>query len=787
MQALDRKLLRDFRRLWAQALAIALVLGCGVAVFLTSFGMYRALEDTRDAYYERNRFADVFAEAKRVPDPVIREIAMMPGVVNVETRVVGSVILDIPGRVETAVGRLISLPNGGLPQLNRPILRSGQLPDPDAADEVVVNEPFAEAHGFQPGDRFSANLNGRKRELIITGTFLSPEFIYTIGPGQLTPDNEGYGILWMPEAAVAAAFDMTGAFNSASLKLTRGTNRQEVIDRLDTLLERYGGIGAYGRDIQLSNSFIDSEIQQLRNLAMILPPVFFAISAFLVNMVLARIIALERSEIGLLKAIGYSSFEVCLHYLMLAGLVALSGIAIGWLGGSWLSYGLARLYADFFDFPYLIYRVSFQSYMISGGIAFGAAGLGAIRAALAAARLSPAVAMAPPAPPRYSRGVFNRVLVALRLSQPAMMVLRAILRWPLRSGLTTLGLSLAVAVMVAATFFDDSLDKIIDSAFFQSNRQDVMLFFTDDKPLSVVEEVRDLPGVLAVEGQLYLAAELHHGHLTKKVAVEARPPGRDLARALDADGNVVTPPPGGIVLARRLAVQLDARPGDVIEVEFLGTKRETHRLPVTGLITQYFGLGAYIDFDTANRLFRQAPQLTLVNIQLDEGQEAAFHARLKDMPGLAGTVMMTDTRLSFQDTIAESVVIMTTVYATIAVMITMGVAYNGARVQLSERARELASLRILGFTKAEVSAILMGETMVLALAAQPLGWCLGWVIAWSMTAGFQSDLYAIPLVLKPATFARASLVVLGASLVAVLIVRRRLDALDLVAVMKTRE
>ncbi|MBN2905083.1 MAG: FtsX-like permease family protein [Rhodobacteraceae bacterium] len=787
MQALDIKLLRDFRRLWAQALAIALVLGCGVAIFLTSFGMYRALEDTRAAYYERNRFADVFAETRRAPISLVPEIAAIPGVAGVETRVVGTVVLDIPGRVQTAVGRVISLPDDGLPQLNRPILRAGTLPDPAATGQIAVNEPFATAHGFVPGDVISANLNGQKRPLTITGTFLSPEFIYTIGPGQLMPDNEGFAILWMPQRAAAAAFDMTGAFNGISLKLTRNADTAEVIDRLDDLLRPYGGFGAYGRDIQLSNSFIDAEIEQLRNMAMILPPVFFAISAFLVNMVLGRIVALERSEIGLMKAIGYSNWEVCLHYLMLAGLVALAGIALGWAAGSWLSHALAVLYADFFDFPFLIYRVSYDVYAISAVIALVAAGLGAVRAALAAASLSPAVAMAPPAPPRYSRSLFDRALGALRLSQPAMMVARAILRWPVRSGLTVLGLALAVAVMVAATFFDDALDKIVDGAFYQSNRQDAILMFSQDQPVSVLEEVRRLPGVLAVEGQLYLAADLHHGHLSKKIAIEARPPGTDLARVVDAQGRVVVPPPDAIVLADRLAVQLGVGPGDRIEVEFLGGRRETHSLPVAALVTQYFGLGAYMEFDTANRLFRQAPQVSSVNIALDTRAEAALHARLKDMPGLAGTIMMTETRRSFQDTIAENVVIMTTVYATIAVLITIGVAYNGARVQLSERARELASLRILGFTRSEVSVILMGETMLLALLAQPMGWGLGWAISWAMTAGFTSDLYAVPLVLRPATFARASLVVLGASLIAVLLVRRRLDRLDLVAVMKTRE
>ncbi|MBK1636618.1 ABC transporter permease [Rhodovulum adriaticum] len=787
MQALDKKLLRDFRRLWAQALAIALVLACGVAIFLTSFGMYRALQDTRAAYYERNRFADVFAETRRAPDTLTREIAAIPGVAGVEARVTGSVILDIPGRVETAVGQVISLPDAGLPPLNRPLLRAGRLPDPASTTQVAVNEPFAKAHGFGPGDSFAATINGQKRQLTITGTLLSPEFIYTIGPGQLMPDNEGYGILWMPERAVAAAFDMTGAFNSVSLKLTRGTSRDEVIDRLDDLLDPYGGLGAYGRDIQLSNSFIDAEIASLKSTAAVLPPVFFGISAFLVNMVLGRIIALERAQIGLMKAVGYTDREVAAHYLMLAGLVGLAGIGIGWAVGSWLSHALAVLYADFFDFPYLIYRVSYDVYVISAVIALSAAGLGAVRAALAATRLSPAVAMAPAAPPRFSRGLFDRMLAALRLPQPAMMVLRGILRWPVRSGLTVLGLALAVAVMMAATFTDDSMDEIIDGFFYQSNRQDALLLFSQDQPASVLEEVRRLPGVLAVEGHLYLAAELRNGHLSKQTPIEARRPDSDLSRAVDAAGRVVVPPPGGLILSERLAAELGLRPGDMVEAEFLGTKRETHMLPVSGLAVQYLGLGAYMDYDSANRMFRQAPQVSTASVLIDPAQEDALHARLKDLPGLAGTIMLTDSRRAFEETLAENVLIMMTVYAVIAVLITVGVAYNGARVQLSERARELASLRILGFSRAEVSAILIGETMLLAVLAQPVGWLVGWGLALAITAGFSSDLYAVPLVLRPACFAQASLVVLGASLGAVLLVRRRLDRLDLVAVMKTRE
>ena len=786
MRALDKKLLRDFRRLWAQGLSIALVLACGVAVLLISYGMYGALENTRAAYYERNRFADIFASATRAPRNLEPEIANIEGVWAVELRTVKDAVLDLPNRIKTATGRIISLPpNGAL--LNVPIVRSGRVPDPDSSDEVMVNEPFALANHYQLGDVIHANLNGRKRPLTIVGTALSPEYIYTIGPGSLMPDNENFGILWMAENAAASAFDMSGAFNDVSLKLTRSGDPDEVIDRLDDLLEPYGGTGAYGRDQQLSDAFIDSELLGLETMARILPPVFFGIAAFLVNMVIGRIVALERSQIGLMKALGYTDFTIAVHYILLAVLIAVLGVVIGWGLGTWAARGMALLYAEFFTFPYLLFSVSKFTYVLSGILGVFAAALGAVFNAMKAARLAPAVAMSPPAPPNFRRGIFDRMFTWMRLSQPSMMILRGIMRWPLRASLTSLGMALGVAVLVASSFFNDSMDEIIDVAFFQSNRQDAVLLLTHEQPLSVLADIERLPGVLRAEGQVSLPVRLTNDHFEKRVSIEASWPNADLSRVIDPDGNVIEAPAEGILLTKRLAGQLEVNPGEWIDVEFLTGRREEHRLMVSGIVTQYFGIGAYMNADYAARLFRVSPQITAANVLVDDNRLDDLHRELKETPNLAGLIMLNDTRQTFRDTIKENIVIQSIIYIAIAAMITIGVTYNSARIQLSERARELASLRILGFTNAEVSFILMGETLLLAIVAQPLGWALGALIAWGMSFAFASDLYTIPVILKNHTYGFASVVALVAAVGSVLVVRRRLDTLDLVSVMKTRE
>ncbi|MCA0042608.1 ABC transporter permease [Celeribacter litoreus] len=788
MHALDIKLLRDFQRLWGQALAIALVLACGVMILLTAFGMHRALDDTLTAFYDRNAFADVWIDAEKAPRGLLKEIAEIDGVQIVEGRIQKYLMLDLPGRVESATGLALSLPESGdLPHLNIPILRSGRLPSVSATDEVMVSEPFAQANGYQIGDSFSVLMSGQKRLLTITGTALSPEFVYAIGPGSLMPDDEGFGILWMPQATLEAAFDMSGAMNSITLSVSRDAREDQVLNDLDTLLDPYGGTGAYGRELQTSNAFVHTEIAQLKNMATILPPIFFGISAFLVNMVIGRIITLERAEIGLLKALGYTDLHIAVHYVLLAGLTAVLGIIIGWGTGGMSARWMAGQYADYFKFPYLIFNVSYDAYAISGVLALLTAALGALRAALGAARLPPAVAMSPPAPPRFKRSAFDRMMNAARMSQPTMMIWRSILRWPVRALMSAVGLAFAVAVMISVGFFSHSLDTITDIAFTQSNREDAVLLFAQERPLSTLEEVRRLPGVLEVEGELYAAVKLRHGHLEKQLSITTRGAGATLARSIDTNGHVAEPIGDGLLITNRVSEVLDLQPGDLVEVEFMTGRRETHTLAISAVTEQFFGLGAFMTRDAMAALQRRAPHISVANVTLDADQADAFNQQIKDTPLIASTVRVTDMKDGFTESIDENISVMNGLFIIIAVLITVGLTYNSARIQLSERARELASLRILGFSNWEVSYVLIGEIMLVALLAQPIGWLIGYGIGVLMANSFSSDLYNIPLVLPPAAYAQASVVVLGTALASVMVVRRRIDRLDLVSVMKTRE
>ncbi len=786
MRALDRKLLRNLRQIWAQTLAIALVLGCGVMVFVGSDSTQRTLSATQDAYYDRQRFADIWAGATRVPRSLLDQIALIDGVAQVDGRIAFSAVLDIDGMDEPASARIVSVAPDGT-GLNLPILRRGRLPDPARPDEVAVNEPFGEAHDLLPGSRFRGVLNGQLRELVVTGWVLSPEFVYAIAPGTMMPDNRRYGILWMGEPAAAAVQDMTGAVNEISLRLARGAEEAAVIAALDDLLEPYGGTGSHGRDLQSSHAFLKGEMQQLQAMARYVPPIFLVISAFLVNMVLGRLIAQERVQIGLLKALGYSTGTIAWHYLKLALLIGGVGIVTGWAFGWWMGSAMIHLYADFFRFPFILRDPGQAALVISALTAMATVLIGGWRAVRASVRLPPAEAMQPPAPPLFSRGRTDRMIGALRLRQTSMMILRSILRWPGRAAITLFGVSASVGVLVMSYFLFDAVNMMAESLFEQANRQQVTLTLSNAAPARAVQDAMTLPGVMRAEGAHVVPVRLVNGHRTRLSVLQGHFEGAELARLVDDDGQVIPLPDNGVVLPLLLAQALEAEVGTWLDIELLVAPRETLTMPVTAVIRQGMGQEAHIAAPALFTALRVAPQVNVIHLGVDPDELGTLNARIKTVPAVAGLSDWAEVRRQFDATLSENLLVMVSIYTLIGALIAVGVIYNAARIQLSERSHELATLRVLGFTRFEVGFVLVGEMLLLTLLAIPVGWVVGYWLAAGLVGAMSTDLIQLPFQITRRTYALAAVVALVASTMAVLLVRRRLDRVDLVSALKARD
>lgn len=787
VSALNKKLFRDLWRIKGQGLAISAVVACGIGLMIGTFGTLAALQESMDTFYDRTRFADVFAVMKRAPDSLLEEIERIPGVSTAETRIVSAVNLDIPGMDEPATGQLISLPERGTPLLNDVIILSGRYPSSQRSNEVVVTDPFAKAHNFDLGDTFKAVINGKKRSLEIVGMVLTPEYIYALGPGSLMPDDKRFGAMWMGRKALAAAFDLDGAFNEVSLSLQHGAQTEEVLRQLDVLIKPYGGSGSYARKDQVSHFFLSNELSQLQTSGTVFPPVFLLVAAFLLNVVVTRIVTTEREQIGLLKAFGYSDWEVGWVYLKLVMILVGVGLFMGIGVGMWMGNGMITMFNTYYKFPLRDFGVDpsvFTAASIISLLSGLAGGLSAVRQAV---RLSPAVAMAPPVPTSYKKGAMATFFAHFKVSQPSRMIFRHVIRFPIRSSLTVIGIGFSVALMIMSLFFLDSVEKVIEVYFFQSERQSLTVSFVEPRPATVEQEIQHLPGVITTQPMRSVAVRLRNGHLTDRKSIQGIVSGADLSRLLDNEQKLIEPPPGGMALSRHIAEDLNLKLGDIVTVEVLQEKRPVVEVPIVQLVDEYLGFQAYMRLDALNRLMKEGPTVSAVHILVDSRYANELHEELKDIPAVAGIVQQTAALKSFRDTMDNTMGVMIFFYVALASFIAFGVAYNAARIALSERARALASLRVLGFTREEVTYILLGELGVLTLFSLPVGCVLGYFLALSMSPMLSTDLYNFPFVIESATYGWAVIVVSVSAVICGLITRTRVRNLDLVTALKTRE
>jgi len=778
---------RDLWGMRGQALAIVFVFLSGVAAYVSMTSVMDALQRTLGNYYADYRFADGFATVRRAPERLLERIRETPGINSVMTRVAAGMNLSVPGFEEPVSGLMVSIPEGRQPDLNRLFVREGRLVEHGREDEVVLNEPFAQSHDLHPGDRITAILKGRYRALRVVGIALSPEFLMQIQPGSVFPDPRRYGVMWMGRTALEAAFDMDGAFNELAFTLAPGADLDDVLTRLDLLLKPYGGQGAYGRKDQPSHFFITEEFRQLQGTATVLPLVFLTVAAFLLNIVVARLISLQREQIAVLKAFGYTNWDVGLHYAKLVLVIAAAGAAAGTVLGLWMGQGLGRLYLEYYRFPYLHYSLRPAVVATAVGLTLSASLIGVVQAVRRAVMLPPAEAMRPAPPPSYRPTMVERLGLQRLFDQPTRMILRSLERRPLKALLTILGISSSCAILIMGLFFSDSFDYVIRVQFGIAQREDLTVTFTEPTSTAALHELARLPGVLYAEPFRTVPVRLRHGHRSYQTGIEGIFPAPYLRRLTDIHLHPVDVPAEGLVLTQRLAEILNVRPGDEVVVEVQEGSRLTRSVPVARLTRQFIGLAAYMDVGALNRLTGVGQAYSGVFLMVDKARERALERLLTDRPRVAAIASQERAIEAFRETSAKTMLIYTFILSLFAGVIAFGVVYNSARISLSERDRELASLRVLGLTRGEVAYILLGELAVLTLLAIPLGFLLGAGASAAVVKALQTDMYQLPFVLSQHTLALAAVVVLAAAVVSALIVNHRLNRLDLIGVLKTRE
>lgn len=784
---LDRKLLRDLNRMKGQAIAVALVMGCGLAMLTMTRSLIESLTSTQHDYYERHRFAEVFAYLKRAPNSLAARIAEIPGVAAVQVGISVQATLDIAGLDEPASGTVLSLPDFGEPELNRLFLRAGQWLSPGSRGALLVGEAFAEANQLQPNDTVAMLLNGRRQVFRIAGIVLSPEFIFESRPGTALPDNRTYGIFWIPYEELAKSFDLDGAFNSVTLTLAPGATERPVIAALDRLLEPYGGRGAYGRGDHPSHIRVTDEIRVLQTLSIGFPVVFLSVAAFMVNAVLSRLLAMQREQIAILKAFGFSNRAIVVHYLKFAFAIVAAGVCVGSLAGILLGTKLVGMYHMFFRFPELRFHLDPWALFWALLVGVFAATLGVFSAVRAAAKLPPAEAMRPEPPARYRPAFVERSGIGRWLSHTFRIAVRNIERRPAQAFFTVAGLALATGILIVPNSFRHSVKQILGFQWDIVERHDVSLGLVEPADIKVTHLFRQLPGAVNIEPFRNAVVRMRFGHRSRQLGIRGLPPDGLHSRVVNSDYRQLPLPADGLIVSAKLAEVLQAQIGDEVLVEVLEGKRQTRSLPLVGLAEDLTGVSAYMDRGALNRFLQEGDVITGATFTVDGARRAAFLRELKEIPRVSWVTIKESLRKNFATTTGRSINLIQSIYLVFATVVAFGVVYNNARISLAERGRELATLRVIGFSEREVASVLVTELVMLTLVAVPLGLLLGTGFAMSILSMVNTETVRLPLTLKPANYAFAALTVTIASTASAIVVLRRLKELNLVSALKAPE
>ncbi len=651
---------------------------------------------------------------------------------------------------------------------------------------MLVDETFATAHKLVPGDEIAAVIDGHRARLSIAGVVLSPEFLFAVRAGEIVPDDRRYGVLWMNEDALQRALDLSGAFNSVAVALAPSASAREVMAHLDDLLAPYGGFGSYARADQSSHRALAVKLDQLAVQARVVPAIFLGVAAFLLNTVLARLIGTQRGIVATLRAFGFGRATIALHYLELAAVIVALGAVMGIAFGDVIGTSLVIQYRRYYHFPSLDFHLEAGIVALGVGVSLAASLLGVLSAVLRASALSPAEAMRPE-PPRTFRPVLVERLFGRFLPPRGRMVLRQLGRRPGRAALGVVGIAFASAIVVTTGFFGDAIDVLIDTQFFRRAHEDATVVFHKPVAARALHELSSLPGVMRVEPVRDAPVRLTAGRRSRTTVVEGLAPGGRLHPLLDEQLREISLPEDGVLLTRRLGEVLGVGPGDLLTVELLEGSRAVRSVHVAGLVDELIGVAAYMDLGALGRLLGEPGTVTSAYLAVDAAAQEPALRRLSGMPGVSSVGLRRTVVKLFRSEISGRMTVLSVVLAAFAALIAVGVVYNGARIALAERLHELGCMRVMGFTRREVAALLLGELALQVAVAIPIGWAIGRSLAGAMSRGLATDAYRFPVVIYPSTYAWAALVVSVAAALSALGVRRRIDGIDLGEVLRTRE
>lgn len=795
MFVLAKKLLRTIRTTRGQFLAVSVVVLVGITVYISMSTVSYNMSRSRDIFYSDNNFADYYFQVIKAPEGVIKQVESVPGV----SRATGRIQKDVPvigKNGERATARLTSYPLPMNTEVNRLQLLSGRLFDkyPEGGDaEVLLDPQYASANRLSPGDTVTVVAEGRQVLLTVTGTATAPEFIYPMkDTASLIPEPGNFGIFMVPHNQVQQILNLSGQINQVVIKLSPGVDEKVVAEQIDGILEPYGRLASYPRKQQLSDAVLSGELDQLRMMSRFLPSIFLGIAALIEFVMLGRMVKSQRSQIGTMKAIGYNNFQIMWHYTSYALLVGMLGALLGSIAGVMLASSLSLLYAQFFNLPEVVSGASGQSLLYGFALSLSAGAVAGLTASRGVLNVQPAESMQPEAP-KGSGNIFLESWAWFwrRLDTAWKMGLRTIMRNRLRSAITLLGVVFATGMMIVAFFFQDTVNVMIDEYFTQ--KYDYFVRFNGPVREPALLDITRLDGVTRAEPVFEVPVKLHFEGRSQEELLIGLPHDTKMQRLASETGSPLQLPDSGLLISSSTARKLQARVGDEVQVETLlplgPTRRSTVR--IMGVNQQFVGGMSYLTLAEANRIMHDNRLISGAMLKIDMGRASLVEAELNDMTGVSSILSRRAEMESFTSQM-DYMYFFVAIMVSFAILLGFAIVYNASIISFAERRRELASLRVMGFTVQEVSGLLLKENLLQTLLGVALGLPFGRLLAdyyiqAMMTSSDLYSTYTFKLVIYPTTYFLSALGGVFFIMAAYRLAVRGVKTLDLVEVLKTRD
>ncbi len=791
VSVLDRKLLREVRSSGMTLLAITSIMAVGVMCFIYMRSAYFNLSAAKFRYYNQCRMADFWIEVKKAPLVDVARLAEVRGVTAIRPRIQFFATVDLERVPVPLNGLVMSLPDEREPIINDIVIQSGGYFTDRRMEEVIVNSAFARAHGIHPGQKIHLLLNNRRQELAVVGTAISSEFVYLVSPGSIAPDPEHFGVFYIKRTYAEEVFDFDGACNQivGLLDPAHKERPNEALRQMETLLEPYGVATSYGLKTQTSNQFLSDEIRGLGVFSTIMPSIFLAVAALVLNVLMVRLIDQQRTIIGTLKALGYYDAQIFAHYTKFAMALGLFAAAIGLAMGYGMSFLVTNVYKMFYEFPDLENRVFPGTYAGGVAVALVCALVGSLHAAWLALRLSPAEAMRPKPPVQggaiwleHFPGLWQRFSFGWRL------VLRNVFRNRLRTAVGIFATAMGAGLLMCGFVLTSAIAYLINFQFELVTRSDVDLRFKDEQGRSALLEAEHLPGIEFVEPQFDVSCTFINGPNRRRGAISGLVPNSRLTIPRDVEGRPIRIPRYGLAMSRKLSKLLEIKRGDLVTVLPTVGRREELHVPVTELSDSYIGMAVYADIDYLGRLMGEEFALTGVQLALDGGTQAraSLYRELKQLPAVQSVNVRAD-MIHNMETIVETQRIFIALVVLFAGVIFFSSLLNSSLVSLAERRREVATFRVLGYNEWQVGGLFLRESMVINSLGTLLGLPVGYSLAWILSRVYDTEMFRFPVTSPPWVWYGTVVAAVVFAVVAHAVVQRSINHLDWLDASKTME